>query len=152
VLALVDEIRPAHEGFIRWTSTLAIIGYAILAISNIADLYQIKRMVFGYAQINQSAQSALDVMGFGSIDPTLSLRFITIGPWFLVAGWLSLRNGQFPKALAYLGVIAGIIALLFVVISFLEIQTLTLITASIAVVFQPLWLIWTGIVLGRDKL
>jgi Domain of unknown function (DUF4386) len=151
VLALSDEVRPAHEGLVRWTSTLAIIGYAVLAITNVADVYQIRRMAFGYAQLDQSAQSALEAMGYGTLDPTLGLRFITIGPWFLAAGWLSLRNGLLPKGLAYLGVIAGVVALSFVVVSFLELQTLTLMTAALSVVFHPLWLIWTGIVLGRDK-
>jgi hypothetical protein len=151
VLALSDEMRPVHEGLVRWTSTLAIIGYAVIAITNVADLYQIRRMAFGYAQLDPSAQSALEVMGSGTLDPTLSLRFITLGPWFLVAGWLSFRTGQLPKALACLGVIAGIAALFFVVVSFLELQTLTMMTGALAVVFHPLWLIWTGKELGRDK-
>ncbi len=151
VLALSDEMRPVHEGLVRWTSTLAIIGYAIIAITNVADLYQIRRLAFGYAQVDQSAQSALEVMGSGTLDPTLSLRFMTIGPWFLAAGWLSLRNGLLPKALAYLGVFAGVAALFFVVVSFLELQTLTMVTGALAVVFHPLWLIWTGQVLGQDK-
>ena len=130
---------------------MAIIGYAILAVSDIADLYQIKQMAIGYSQLDRSAQSALEVMGSGTLDPTASLRFITIGPWFLVAGWLSLRTGQLPKALACLGVIAGVAALFFVVVSFLELSTLTLITVAVAVVFHPVWLIWTGKELGRDK-
>lgn len=147
VLALSDKMRPTHEGLVRWTSTLAIIGYAILAVSDIADLYQIKQIAVGYAQLDQSAQSALEVMGIGSLDPSLILRFITIGPWFLVAGWLSLRNGQLPKVLAWFGVIAGITALLFVVVSFFALQTLTMITITITLIFHPLWLIWTGIAL-----
>jgi len=151
VLALTDEIRPAHEGFVRWTSTLAIIGYVIIAITNVADLHQIRRMASGYFRVDPSAQSALEVVGIGTLDPTLSLRFLTIGPWFLVAGWLSFRNCQFPKALAYLGVIAGIAALFFVVVSFLDLQAMTMITGAMAVVFHPLWLIWTGIVLVGDK-
>jgi len=103
-----------------------------------------------YVYLDPSAQSAIDVIGIGSLDPTLCLRFLTIGPWFLVAGWVSLRHGLLPQGLAYLGVIAGIAALFFVVLSFLEAQTLTMITGAMAVVFHPLWLIWTGLVLGRD--
>jgi hypothetical protein len=144
-------VRPAHEGLVRWTSTLAIIGYAILAVSDIADLYQIKQVATGYAQVNPSAQSALEVMGIGSLDPSLILRFITIGPWFLVAGWLSRHNGHLPKVLAWLGVVAGIAALFFVLVSFFALQTLTMITITITLIFHPLWLIWTGIVLGQKK-
>jgi len=46
---------------------------------------------------------------------------------------------------------AGIAALFSVVVSFLELSTLTLITVAVAVVFHPVWLIWTGKELGRDK-
>lgn len=151
VLALSDEIRPAGEGLVRWTSTLAVIGYAILAISDVADLYQVRRMALGYVQLDASARSAIEVVGIGSLDPKLSLRFLTIGPWFLVAGWLSLREDLLPRGLAILGVIAGIAALFFVLLSFLEMQTLTMIAGAAAVAFHPVWLIWTGIVLGRDK-
>jgi Domain of unknown function (DUF4386) len=151
VLALSDRIRSAQEGLVRWTGTLAVIGYAILAISDVADLYQIRRMALGYARLDASAQSAIEVVGIGSLDPALSLRFLTIGPWFLVAGWLSLRYGLLPKALAVLGVIAGIVALVFVVLSFLDLQTLTVIPGAMAVAFHPLWLIWTGIVLVRER-
>lgn len=151
VLALSDRLRPFHEGSVRWTSTLAIIGYAILAISDIADLYQIKQLAIGYPQLDQSAQGALEVMGIGSLDPALILRFITIGPWFLVAGWLSLQNGQLPKVLAWLGVIGGFAALIFVVVSFFDLQTLTMITITITLIFHPLWLIWTGLILGQRR-
>jgi hypothetical protein len=37
ILALSDKLRPFHDGFARWTSTLAIIGYSIIAITNVAD-------------------------------------------------------------------------------------------------------------------
>jgi hypothetical protein len=66
------------------------------------------------------------------------------------SGRSQLRHGLLPKVLAAPGVLAGIAALSFVVLSFLELQTLTLITGAMAVAFHPLWLIWTGIVLGRD--
>jgi Domain of unknown function (DUF4386) len=149
VLALSDEIRLHSEGVVRWTSTLAIIGYSILAITNVADVYQIRRMAEGYFLLDPSAQSALEVMGSGTLDPTLSLRYITIGPWFLAAGLIFLRNHKLPKVLSYLGMVGGIAAFLFVVVSFLELQVLTLITGALAVVFQPVWYIWTGIELGR---
>jgi len=56
-----------------------------------------------------------------------------------------------PKAPAYLVVFAGVAALPFVILSLFELQTLTLITAVIAVLFHPVWLIWTGLVLGQAK-
>jgi hypothetical protein len=149
VIALSDVLKPANEGFVRWTSTLAIIGYTIIAVTNVVDLYRIKRIAIGYAQVDKSAQDALEVIGIGTLDPVLSLRFITIGPWFLVAGGSSLRGGQLPKELAYLGVMAGILALLFVAATFLKLEALIPITAGMAVIFHPIWLIGTGIILRQ---
>jgi hypothetical protein len=151
VLALSDVIKPAHEGYVRWTSTLAIIGYSIIAVTNIADLYQIKRMALGYVIADESAKSALEIIGIGTLDPTLSLRFITIGSWLLTAGWFSASNNLLPKTLAYFGVIAGITSLGFALASFFELQTFTLLAGSVAVIFHPVWLIWTGIILRQNK-
>jgi len=151
VLGVADQLRPANEGLVRWTSTLAIIGYSVLAISDIADLYQMKRMAFGYPEVASSAQGALEVMGMGSLDPTLVLRYIAIGPWFLVAGWVALHSGQLPRLLAGLGVVAGIAAMLFVVVTFLDLQAITMAAITITLVFHPVWLIWTGLELARAK-
>ncbi len=151
VLGLSDVIKPAHEGFVRWTSMLAIIGYTIIAITNIADLYQIKRVALGYVVADESTKSALEIIGIGTLDPTLSLRFITIGAWLLTAGWFSASNNLLPKALAYFGVIAGITSLGFALASFFELHTITLMAGSVAVVFHPIWLIWTGIILRQSK-
>ena len=149
VLALSDEIQLVHAGLVRWTGTLAIIGYSIIAVTNVADFYEIKRLALSYGLLDKSAQSALEAMGSGSLDPALNLRFLTIGPWFLAAGWLSLHDDILPKVLACLGLVAGIAALLFVLVSLLEMQTLTLVTGSLAVIFHPIWLIWTGFALRR---
>ena len=151
VLGLSDVIKPAYEGFVRWTNMLAIIGYTIIAITNIADLYQIKRVALGYVVADESAKSALEIIGIGTLDPTLSLRFITIGAWLLTAGWFSASNNLLPKALANFGVIAGITSLGFALASFFELQTITLMAGSVAVVFHPIWLIWTGIILRQSK-
>lgn len=150
VLALSDRLRPFHEGFVRWTVTLAIIGYSILAISDVADFYMIKRLATNYPQIDPSAQSALEATGIGSLDSTLILRFITLGPWFLIAGWLALRKSLLPKPLAWLGLIGGSAALAFVVVSVLEVPALTMPTVMITLIFHPIWLIWTGLVLWRE--
>ncbi len=149
VLALADRLRPFQEGFVRWTCTLALIGYSILAISDVADYYLVKRLAANFSQIDPSAQSALEATGISPLDPALILRFITLGPWFLTAGWLSIRQGLLPKPLAWLGFVAGIAALGYVMVTVLGFQSLTLITGGLAVIFQPVWLIWTGLVLWR---
>jgi len=149
VLALMDIIKPVHEGYARWTSTLAIIGYTVIAITNIADLYQIQRIALGFASADASTQRAIEIMGIGSLDPTLSLRFITIGAWILAVGWLSASGNLLSRPLAYFGIVAGATSLAFAFASFFEWQTLTLMTGVVAVVFHPIWLLWIGFVLKQ---
>jgi hypothetical protein len=48
VLGLADPLGPARPGLVRWTSALAVIGYAIPAVTNVADLYQIRRLAASY--------------------------------------------------------------------------------------------------------
>ncbi len=151
VLALSDRLRPCQEGFVRWTSTLAIIGYSILAITNVSDYYMIQRLAASYPHLDPSAQSALESIGTGSLDPAMILQFSTLGLWFLVAGWVSLRHYLLPKPLAWLGFIAGIAALVFVIVTILEIPSLTMSTIVITLIVHPIWLIGTGLVLWRER-
>ena len=130
---------------------LAIIGYTVIAVTNIADLYQIQRIALGFASADASTQRAIEIMGIGSLDPTLSLRFITIGAWILTVGWLSASENLLSRPLAYFGVIAGAISLAFAFASLFELQTITLMTGVAAVFFHPIWLLWTGIVLRQTK-
>jgi hypothetical protein len=97
------------------------------------------------------ARAALEAVGTGTLDPMLNLRFMTLGPWFLAAGWVALRTRNPPKALAYLGTIAGCGALLAAATSFLDLQGLPLGLAvgAVAVVIHPIWLIGVGLALGR---
>ncbi len=151
VLALSDRLRPSQEGFVRWASALAIIGYSLSAITNVADFYQIKRIVAGYPQLDFSVKSAVELVGIGSLDPGLILHLATLGTWFLVAGWLALRRGLLPKSLAGSGLIAGIIALASVVISVAELSSLMMLTIILALAFHPIWLLGTGFMLLKEK-
>jgi hypothetical protein len=153
VLGLADRLRAAGPGLVRWTSTLAVVGYAILAVTNIADLYQIRRLAASYPSLDASARAAVEAIGSGTLDPMLNLRFMALGPWFLVAGWVALRTRDLPRALAYLGIIAGCGALLAAVTSFLDLPgiPLGLAVGAVAVVIHPVWLIGVGLALRREN-
>ena len=153
VLGLADRLGPARPGLVRWTSTLAVIGYAILAVTNVADLYQIKHLAASYPLLDASARAALEAAGTGTLDPMLNLRFMAVGPWFLAAGWVALHTRDLPRALAYLGIIAGCGALLAAAASFLDLPgiPLGLAVGAVAVVIHPIWLIGVGLALSRKS-
>lgn len=149
VLALAERLRP--NGWIEWARVLAILGYAIIAVTNVADFYQIQRLARHFPDLDPAAQAALEALGTGSLDPMLNLRFITLGPWFAIVGWVGLHSDQLPRPLASLGIIAGLFALVFVVTTWLTLQSFVLIAGALAVIFHPLWLIWTGIMLWQRR-
>jgi hypothetical protein len=151
VLGLADRLHAAGPGLVRWASTLAVAGYAILAVTNIADLYQIRRLAASYPSLDASARAAVEALGTGTLDPMLSLRFMALGPWFLVAGWIALRTRDLPRALAYLGIAAGCGALLAAATAVLDLKGLPLglVVGAVAVVIHPIWLIGVGLALRR---
>ncbi len=149
VMGLADLMHPAHPGLMRWLSTLAILGYVVIAVTNVADYYQVIRLTSGYPQLEPSAQAAIDLIGTASLDPRLNLRFITLGPWFLAVGWLASSGGQLPRPIAYLGVLSGLTALLIVALTLVELEPVVLLAGVLAIAVHPIWLIGTGYRLRR---
>jgi hypothetical protein len=153
VLGLADRLHAADPGLVRWTSTLAVVGYAILAVTNLADLYQIRRLAASYPSLDASARAAIEAIGTSTLDPSLALRFIALGPWFLTAGWVALRTQVLPRTLAHLGIVAGGGALLAAAAGLLDLPgiPLALAVGAVAVVVHPIWLIGVGMALNRQR-
>lgn len=144
VLAISDVMRPVNSGLVRWLSTLAIIGYLVISVTNVADYYQVIRLASGYHQLDPSAQDAVNLIGVSSLDPNLNLRFVTLSPWFFTIGWLTLKSNRLPGFIGYLGVAAGIGGTLTFIASLFEAELIVLIAAVLAIVLHPIWLLGTG--------
>jgi len=150
VMAISDLVRSANEGLIRWTSTLAIIGFAVTAVQNLLIQDHTPQLAAGYVQADPSAQAALEVMGPRYLDPDALMILGAVGLWILVVNWLALRGGQLPTVLAYVGLAGGIVYLLALASSLLQLPILVAITAGLGgVILAPIWYIWTGLVLRR---
>ncbi|MCK4897983.1 MAG: DUF4386 family protein [Anaerolineales bacterium] len=150
VMAISDLVRSANEGLIRWTSTLAIIGFAVQAVQSLMIQDHTPRLAAGYVQADPSAQAALEVMGPRGLDPELWMVLGAVGLWVLVVNRLALRGGQLPTGLAYVGMALGIAYALAVAGVVLQFPILSAITAGLAgIILAPIWYIWTGLVLRR---
>lgn len=92
------------------------------------------------------AQAASVWLGINSVFQGLSgVPEIPGGLWTLLISWTALRVGVFPKALNYLGVVAGMAGLLTVIPSAFD---------SVVAVFalgQIVWWVWLGIILLRSN-
>lgn len=146
VMAVSDLVRSANEGLVRWTSALAIIGFAVMAAQYLLLQDHTPRLAAQYVQLDESAQAALRAMGPRVLAADGWLDFGVVGLWFLVVNWLALRGGELPKGLAYVGLAGGIAYWLVVAGNVLDIPLLITITAGLGgAILAPIWNIWTGL-------
>lgn len=152
VMAISELVRPACEGCIRWTSTLAIIGYAVAAASFLLLQDHTPKLAAAYVAADESARAALAAMGPRSLDPDYWMGFGTVALWVLTVNWLALGGGQFAKGLAFIGLLAGIAYALVVAGGVLDVPVLIAISAGLGgIILGPIWLIWIGFVLRRAR-
>jgi len=152
VTAVSDLVRSANEGLVRWTSTLANIGFAVVAVGFLIAQNDSPRLAAGFVKVDESAQAALAVMGTRGLDPDGWMGFGTVGLWFLVVNWLAMRGGQLPKGLTYVGLAAGVAYALVVAGNVLSIPVLIAVAAGLGgIIIAPIWYIWTGVVLRRPN-
>jgi hypothetical protein len=149
VPAISERVRSVHEGLVRWTSSLAFIGFAITGITYFRLIAQVPRR----AMLFESGDAALRTILAATqpdlyLDPQGWLGFGAIGFWVLVVSVLALRANIWPKPLGYVGIVAGALYCLVVAGYVSGTETLTAIAAALGgIILGPIWYIWHGILL-----
>ena len=149
VMSTSDLVRKANEGLVRWTSTVAIIGYAVAMIWYFALQQANPTLAAGYAQADETTRAAVALIGPFSLDPQFWMSYGLTGLWFIVMNWLANRSDKLPRFLTYLGMIAGIASWLVVAGSSLGnagLETAGFVLSSISLI---IWYVWTGSVLRQ---
>jgi hypothetical protein len=146
VAAISATVRAGNEGWVRWTSNLAIVGFAVTAIDN----FRLQFLV----PLRAAAYVAGDAMTKATIannwrplflDPQGWLMFGAVGLWILVVSVLALRGGTWPKPLAYAGIVGAIAYWVEVASGVLQSNTLNTIASVAAVILGPILFIWLGL-------
>lgn len=147
VAAISEIVRPANEGWVRWTSGLAYLGYAAMAITNFRALAVYRTLAAAYVAGDASVQTGIGALGYllFDLDPQGWLGFGGVGLWFLVVNLLALRIDTWARTLAYVGIIGAILYWLMVAGAVLEISLLVAIAAGVGLIVGPIWFIWTGL-------
>ena len=151
VLAISASVRSGNEGWVLWSSTLAIIGFAVNAIDSFRRMTLDPASAMAYMQGNTAIKAALTVpSAVPGLDPQAWLRLGAVGLWVFVVSLLALRGGIWPKPLIYLSIVVTIVYWLIVVSNFLQIQSFTAIVAGVGlVIITPIWYIWLGLRLRK---
>ena len=153
VLAISERVRSANAGWVRWTSSMAFLGFAITGITYFRLIAMVPRRAMLFATGDASLQMTLAATQPDLyLDPQGWLGFGAIGLWVLVVSVLAFRANMLPKPLVYVGIAAGVLYCLVVVGYVSGIETLTAIAAALGgIVLGPIWYIWNGIILRRTS-
>ena len=149
VPAISELVRTVNEGWVRWTSTLAYIGFAVIAIYYFQMLAIIPSTAAAYVAGDASTKAAIAIPS--GVDPQFLFRYGVIGLWILVVSILGLGGGKLPKILSYLGIATAILYWLLAATDVLGSETIirSIVAVLGAVIVGPIWYIWIGVRLRK---
>jgi hypothetical protein len=145
VPAISRLVRTVNEGWARWTSNLAFLGFAIVAIYYFQMIAITPSRAAAFVAGDASTKAALAVPT--GVDPQFLLRYGCIGLWILVVSILALRGGKLPKLLSIVGIVAAILYWALGVNDVLGVAMAMRPIIAIAggIITAPIWHIWIGL-------
>jgi uncharacterized protein DUF4386 len=152
--AVSEKVRNFGEGWVRWTSALATLGFAVTILDNYWAVVMTPPIANAYFAGNDVTKIAMTIPGSAQqIDERGWLQWGAVGLWVLVINLLALRGKAWPRILSYLGIATAVgyfMAFASVVIP--DLLGITLLVAGIGgVVLGPIWYVWMGLVLYRTN-
>lgn len=154
--AVSATVQHLNEGWVRWTSTLAIIAFAVVIVDNYWSIVYTSARAKAYITGTEATRAVLTVPGAPQwIDVQGWLAYGAVGLWILVVSLLALRNNAWPKGLAYLGIFGAFLyftALASSVIPALFVSGAIIFVGILGAIFAPIWFTWMGIFLRRSSL
>jgi len=152
--AVSEKVRHLNEGWVRWTSTLAMLGFAVTILDNYWAIVTTSARAAAYSGGSEAVRAALTVPGAPQfIDIQGWLGFGAVGLWILVVSLLALRGNVFPRLLTYLGIVLAIAYFLaMITMIFPDVRGMLLAIAGIGgILLAPLWYGWIGVFLYRKS-
>jgi len=153
--AVSATVQHLNEGWVRWTSTLATIAFAVVILDNYWSIVYTTARAHAYVYGSEATRAAMSVPGEVQwIDVQGWLAYGAVGLYILVISLLALRGNASPKGLAYLGIILAFVyfmALASSVIPGLVLSGTIVFVAGIGAVLAPIWFAWIGLVLYRNS-
>jgi hypothetical protein len=152
-LAVVGPIRSlvgADDAWLRWTSLLALIGYAVGAIGNSLVMGKLPPIAAAYIAADEASKPIIAVFWRTTLDPFGLWQFGAVGVWLLVVGIVARgAGGGIPPSGAYLAIAAGVAHLAIPVVLLAAAQPMLDVLALVAAVAIVAWFGWVGMHLWR---
>jgi hypothetical protein len=147
--AVSATVLHLNEGWVRWTSSLATLGFVAAIFDNYWAIVRTPARAAIYIAGTEAIRAALSVPGEPQVlDVQGWLANGGVGLWALVIGLLALRGKVFPKSLAYLwifGAFAYFMALVSAVIPDLSLSGVGIVISGLGAVLGPIGYGWMGI-------
>lgn len=151
VPAMSSLVRSQNEGWVRWVSTLATVGYAVSSVGYLLSIARIPGIAAAYVKGDPATQAALAVVWRSSPDLLGLWGYGAIGVWVLVISLLAMRGSTFPKLHAYLGLAAAVLYLLVPAGVIFKARPLLLVAAGAGALVGLIWYVWSGLILRRTS-
>ncbi|HNB41872.1 MAG TPA: DUF4386 family protein [Anaerolineales bacterium] len=146
--AVSATVQHLNEGWVRWTSSLATLGFVAAILDNYWAIVVTPARAAMYTTGSEVVRAALSIPGEPQVlDVQGWLASGGVGLWVLVIGLLALRGKVFPKGLAYLWIIGAFtyfMSLAASVIPDLYLSGVVIAVSSIGAVLAPVGYGWMG--------
>jgi hypothetical protein len=142
-LALYDRLKAGAPALAQVATAIGLILATVAYAAGIITVVGIDRVVELHGSSPEQAGALW--LALDSVQHGLTGTEDLTGLWVLLVSWTALRARQLPKALGYVGVVAGVAGLLSLIPPLKE---------ALVVVFaltQMAWSVWLGIVLLRTS-
>lgn len=161
--AISERVSHLSAGWVRWTASVAKLGFALLAVLNFWQAeYEMLSEYPAFAVPAVSYETNMELVLGGEfnafIDNFLSraphgwLEVAGTGLWILTVSWLALQSGALPTGLAGAGIAAGFLAICTAAGANLNQSDLHVFGVIGGAVVSPLWFAWTGVyLLGSER-
>lgn len=151
-LAVVGPIRRLVDGddpWLRWASTLALIGFAVGAVGNTLVMGKLPGIASAFVAADDAGKQVIAAFWRTTLDPWGLWQFGAVAIWLIALGIVALRSGRFPRPGAFLALGAGVAQLLIPVVLLLAAQSALVILAIVASVIVAAWFGWAGLSMWR---
>jgi len=150
VIAIPRLLRPTHEGWLRWATMIAVVGYSVIAVQYLREIALIPPMAERYMMADAATRAATAPnLYLVLLDPHGWISYGAVGGWLLVISMLALLRARWPRMLAIAGIGGGTAYWLIVVGTVFHVEPLVTAAAAAGMILAPITLIWMGVVLRR---